>query len=108
LTPFFNFGFVAIGPDCQKYYNPGSGQHIIDELLWADKFVGWMNTKNPPLGGVLSHTHPVVSNSRGGYKLDFGGRIDIKKGNGYSLSLEATRGVSGEIKVMGKLDLFEF
>ncbi len=103
-----NFGFVAIGPDGQKYYNPDLVQHIVDELFWEDKFVGWVSTKNQTLGGFLGRIHPVLPNSRNRYKLDFGGRFDVKKGKGWSLGLEATRGLSGENKVMGKIEVYEF
>jgi len=103
-----NFGFVAIGPDGKKYYNPDLIQHIVDELIWEDKFVGWVGKMSPTIAGLLGTIHPVLPNSRNRYELAIGTRIDIKKGAGWGLSLEGTRGLSGEKKVMGKLDLLEF
>ena len=102
-----HFGFVAIGLNGQKYYNPDSAQHIVGELLWDDIIVGWVSKHNRTLGGILGHTHPVIPNSRNRFKLDFGGRIDVKKGNKWSVGLEATRGISGENKFMVKVEGWE-
>jgi len=103
-----SFGFVAIGPNGKKYYNPDLIQHIVDELLWEDKFVNWVSSKNASVGALVGRFHPVLPSSRNRYRLAAGGRFDIKKGVGWRVGIEATRSLSGENQYMGKVDLWAF
>ena len=103
-----NFGFVAIGLGGQKYYNPDSGQHIVGDLVWDHMIVGFFSKKFPPLEGILGRTHPVIPNSRNGYKLEIGGRFDLMKGEKWGIGLEATWGLSGGNKYMIKAEGWEF
>jgi len=102
------FGFVAIGPNGQKYYNPEMIQHIIDELLLQDKFVGWVTKKNRSLGALLGRVHFVGPSARNRYRLAVGGRINLKEGVGWSIGIEATRSLAGETRYMGKANVFEW
>ena len=41
------FGFVALGPNGEKVYNPDALQHILDELVWQDKILGQVERLSP-------------------------------------------------------------
>jgi hypothetical protein len=100
------FGFVAIGPNGQKYYNPDAIQHILDELVLQDKFVGWVTKHNRSLGAFLGRVHFVGPSSRNRYRLAAGGRFNLKQGVGWSIGIEANKSLSGEKRYMGKVDVF--
>ena len=90
------FGFVAMH-NGQKIYTPDAIQHIIDELVWA-KVVAWIRKRDPELASLLEKTHPVVPHSKIKYAPVAGGRIDIRKGKGWSLAYDYTVGFAGERK----------
>lgn len=100
------FGFVAIGPDGKKYYNPDAIQHIFDELLLQDKFVGWVTRHNRTLGAMLGHAHFVGPSSRNRYRLAIGGRVNVAEGSNWGVGFEVNRSLSGETQYMGKVDIF--
>ena len=102
------FGFVAIGPDGKKYYNPDAIQHILDELVLQDKFVGWVTKKNRTLGAMLGRVHFVGPSSRNRYRLAVGGRVNVVERPGWSIGYEATKSLGGETQHMGKIDVFGF
>jgi hypothetical protein len=102
------FGFVAIGPDGQKYYNLDAIQHIVDELLLQDKFVGWVTKRNRTLGAMLGRVHFAGPSSRNRYRLAVGGRVNVVERPGWSIGLEVNRSLSGETRYMGKVDVFDW
>lgn len=102
-----SFGFVAIGPDGKKYYNPDLVQHIVDELGWAS-VIGWVSKRNPLIGGVLGGLHPILPNSRNSYKPAIGVKFDLIKGNGWSLAVEATRSIEQEDILLGKVEVLNW
>ncbi|WP_299482658.1 hypothetical protein [uncultured Roseibium sp.] len=102
------FGFVAIGPDGQKYYNPDAIQHILDELLWQDKFVGWVTKHSKPLGMLLSHVHFRGPSSRNRYRLSAGVRVNAAQGDGWNIGIEATQALSGEQTVVGSVEVYNW
>jgi hypothetical protein len=100
------FGFVAIGPNGQKNYNPDAIQHIFDELVLQDKFVGWVTKHNRTLGAALGHVHFVGPSSRNRYRLAVGGRLNVAQGSGWSLGIQATKALSGEKRYMGTVEVY--
>lgn len=102
-----SFGFVAIGPDGKKYYNPDLVQHIVDELGWAT-IVGWLDKKQPTLGSLIGRTHPILPNSRNRYDLSVGGKFVLARGKGWSLAVDGTVSAKRERKVMGKVEILNW
>ena len=100
------FGFVAIGPNGEKYYNLDAIQHILDELVLQDKFVGWVTKHSRPLGSLLSHVHFRGPSSRNRYRLAVGGRINLAQGTGWSIGIEASKSLSGEKRVGASVEVF--
>lgn len=100
------FGFVAIGPNGQKYYNPDAIQHILDELVWQDKFVGWVTTKNRAVGAMLGRVHFDGPSSRNRYRLQVGARVNVVERPNWSIGFEANRSLEGENRYMGMIDVF--
>ncbi len=102
-----SYGFVAIAPDGQKYYNPDLVQHIVDELGWGT-VVGWLDNKQPTLGRFMNRFHPILPNSRNRYNLALGGQFILKEGQGWSLGIERTYSSSGEKKIMANLEILHW
>jgi len=102
------FGFVAIGPDGKKYYNPDAIQHVFDELLLQDKFVGWVTRHNRRVGLLLSHVHFRGPSSRNRYRLAAGVRGNIAQGDGWSIGIEASQALSGERKVEASVEVYNW
>ena len=102
-----SYGFVAIGPDGKKYYNPDLVQHIVDELGWAT-VVEWLEKKSSPLGGFLGRIHPILPNSRNNYAPAVGGRFVLKQGQGWSIGLDSTVSTSGERKNVVSLEVLKW
>ncbi|MEZ5393503.1 MAG: hypothetical protein R2724_11660 [Bryobacterales bacterium] len=101
------YGFVAIGPDGTKYFNPDLIQHIADDLGAATiaQFAGKLH---PKLGSLIGRFHPILPNSMNGYKLAVGGRFVVAKGKGWSLGLDVTKSLSGETRKGGTLELLHW
>lgn len=102
-----DFGFVAIGPDGRKYYNPDLVQHIVDELGWAT-VANWVHGKSPTLGSFLGRMHPVLPNSRNRYAPVIGGRFVVAQGQGWSLGIDYQRLPGGESRKMGSLEVLSW
>ena len=102
-----SYGFVAIGPGGKKYYNPDLVQHIVDELGWAT-VVGWLDKKQPTIGGFVGRFRPILPNSRNRYNPAVGGRFVVAKGQGWSLGIDRTISLSGEKKTMGNLEILNW
>jgi len=102
------FGFVAIGPDGNKYYNPDAIQHILDELVFQDKFVAWVTKHSRSIGLLLSHVHFRGPSSRNRYRLAAGGRVNVAQGAGWSIGIEASQALSGERKVEGSVEVYNW
>lgn len=102
------FGFVAIGPDGKKYYNPDAIQHVFDELLLQDKFVGWVTRHNRTVGLLLSHVHFRGPSSRNRYRLAAGVRVNVAQGDGWSIGIEASQALSGERKVEASVEVYNW
>ena len=103
------YGFVAIGPDGKKYYNPDLVQHIVDELGW-ETVVAWVHKKNPTMGSALGRVRPILPNSRNGYDLAVGAKIELKKGKGWGLSIDYTKDLTGNKahNVSGNVDVLRW
>lgn len=102
-----SYGFVAIGPDGKKYYNPDLVQHIVDELGWAT-VVGWLDKKQPTLGGFIGRIRPILPNSRNRYNPAVGGRFVVAKGQGWSLGIDRTISLTGEKKTVANLEVLNW
>ncbi|MCP5197356.1 MAG: hypothetical protein H6974_11315 [Gammaproteobacteria bacterium] len=102
-----SYGFVAIAPDGQKYYNPDLVQHIVDELGWAT-VVGWLDKKQPAVGRFMNRFHPILPNSRNRYDFALGGRFILKEGQGWSLGIDRTYSLSGDEKTVANLEILRW
>ena len=102
-----SYGFVAIGPDGEKYFNPELVQHIADDLGMA-KIVEWLEKRNSPLGEFVSRIHPILPNSSNRYTPAVGGRFVLKQGQGWSLSIDRTISVSLEKKTTANLEVLDW
>jgi hypothetical protein len=102
-----SYGFVAIGPDGKKYYNPELVQHIVDELGWAT-VVEWLDKKQPAVGGFLGKFRPILPNSRNRYNPAVGGRFVVAKGQGWSLGIDRTVSLTGEKKTIANLEILNW
>ncbi|MBT3058252.1 MAG: hypothetical protein AB2728_04435 [Candidatus Thiodiazotropha sp.] len=102
-----SYGFVAIAPDGTKYYNPDLVQHIVDELGWAT-VVGWLDKKQPVLGGLVGRFRPILPNSRNRYAPAVGGRFVLAKGKGWGLGIDHTVSTSGERQTKANLEVLNW
>ena len=102
-----SYGFVAIGPDGQKYFNPDLIQHIADDL-GAAKIAEWAGKVHPSLGSFVGRFHPILPSSRNGYNLAVGGRFVVAKGKGWSLGIDWTKSRSGETRKGANLELLSW
>lgn len=102
------FGFVALGPNGEKIYNPDAIQHIIDELIWQDVLLGKVEKLSPMAANALRRVHFVGPSSRNCYRLEAGARINIVDRPGLRLGLEVTRDLSGETRGGANLEVFTF
>jgi len=102
-----SFGFVAIGPDGKKYYNPDLVQHIVDELGWAT-ISNWLDKHKPFKGQLFGRMHPILPNSRNRYNLAVGGRFVLAKGRKWSLGIDHTHSVKGERKTTGSFEVLNW
>ena len=100
------FGFVAIGPDGKKYFNPDSIQHAFDELLLQDLGLSWVTKHNRTLGAMLGHLHVAGPSSRNRYRLAVGGRVNVAQGSNWGIGFEVNRSLNGDDRYMGKVDVF--
>ena len=101
------YGFVAIGPDGKKYFNPEVVQHIADDLGMA-MIVEWLEKRSSPLGKFVSRIHPILPNASNRYTPAVGGRFVLKQGQGWSLSIDSTVSVSRETKTTANLDVLNW
>ena len=75
--------------------------------MWP-KVYQWLDNKHPTLSGHIGRIHPILPNSRTRYNLEFGGKLVVAKGKGWSLAIERTISVSGEKKTLGKLEVLNW
>ena len=102
------YGFVAVDANGNAYYNPDAIQHIVDELLMQDKFVGWVTRHAPTMEPVLRRLHPVLPTSRDNYRLAVGLQFNVKEGPGWRIGLQASKSISGETRYMGNVEVFDW
>jgi hypothetical protein len=102
-----SYGFVAIGPDGQKYYNPDLVQHIADELGWAT-VVEWLEKRSPTLGRYVGAVRPILPNSRNQYRPAVGAKFVLRKGQGWSLAIDVTTSSSGEKQAMANVQVLDW
>ena len=103
-----NYGFVTIGPNGIKYYNPDSVQHIVDELVWGVYVVEKLDKKAPMIGSIVGRFHPILPNSRNRHNPAVGGRFDVVKRKGWALGIDTTISITGERRVIGAWEVYEW
>lgn len=101
------YGFVAIGPNGEKYFNPELIQHIADDL-GAATLAQLVGKVHPKLGAFLGRFHPIVPNASNRYRPALGARFVVGKWKGWTLGLDWTKSSSGETRKGATLELWSW